>query len=110
MDPSTPLLKPTFPFFQNIPPELQDLIIDALRDERDPITWLLPEAAYRALLNCTLVCLRWRDRARRYLQMMNAPIGTTTASPTTAIMPIIVPADSVEDFDWGTPDALLFAR
>ena len=51
-----------------LPPELCDLVIDALGEDIDKKTFSMPESTARALKNCTLVCHSWRRRAHGYLK------------------------------------------
>ena len=95
------------PFSPRLPPELCDLIIDALVDDRDQKTGLLPESTHRALRNCTLVCHSWNPRARLHLrawihiedvdslanlaQRMGATPGTI--APHVSLLVIYLPSD-----------------
>ena len=55
------------PFAPSLPPELWDLIIDALGDDRDVGTGGMPESTDSALRSCTLVCRNWHYRAKKQL-------------------------------------------
>ena len=63
----TPLTT-SLPLSNELLPELWDQVIDALADDRDPRTWILPEATDRALRNCALVCHNWKSRAKFHLR------------------------------------------
>ena len=67
MDLITVPFTPSLSLSDKIPPELWDKVIDAIDEERDAKTGLLPEDTRRALINCALVCHDWNKRATYHL-------------------------------------------